>query len=115
MLETLLKFLMNDDCIFCRIIKGQIPAAITYEDEVCVAFNDIKPRAPYHLLFVPRRHIDRVSSVLDSDEMMLGHLVNVARKYAKKLKIDHYRLQFNCGEKGGQEVFHVHLHLMGWQ
>lgn len=103
------------DCIFCKIIKKEIPTDFVYEDFQCVVFKDIHPRAPHHFLIVPKEHIAKVSDVSDADEVLLGHLINVARKFAKEQGIEHYRLQFNCGEKGGQEVFHIHLHLMGWE
>lgn len=106
---------MNDtDCVFCKIIAGTIPAGIVYEDDLCIAFNDINPRAPFHALFVPRRHIAKVADVNDADESLLGHLINAARKQARARGIEHFRLQFNNGERGGQEVFHLHLHLLGW-
>jgi histidine triad (HIT) family protein len=101
-------------CIFCEIIAGNFGTKFVFEDESCVAFKDINPRAPHHVLFVPKIHIPKVSDVKDKDELLLGHLLNTARKYAKKIGVEDYRLQFNCGEKGGQEIFHIHLHLLGW-
>lgn len=104
----------DNKCIFCKIIAGEFDTKFVHEDGSCVAFNDINPRAPHHVLFVPKVHIAKVSDIEDKDEILLGHLLNSARKYAKKNNIEHYKLQFNCGEKGGQEVFHIHLHLLGW-
>ncbi|MFP4687192.1 MAG: histidine triad nucleotide-binding protein [bacterium] len=102
------------DCLFCSIINGDIDASIVYEDEQVIAFRDINPQAPVHCLVIPRRHIETVSDLTDSEEELTGHLVNVARQIAEKegLKAG-YRLVFNCGDQAGQEVMHIHLHLLG--
>lgn len=102
-------------CIFCKIIKGEIPSGKVHEDDTCIAFKDINPKAPFHLLIVPREHIAKVSDLQEGKhDHLVGHMVNVANKLAEKENVEGYRLQFNVGEKGGQEVMHVHMHLMGW-
>ncbi len=101
-------------CIFCKIVAGQIPAKIEYSDEFCVAFKDISPKAPVHFLVVPKKHIPTISDINEGEEILMGHLIKVAKDLAKKHSCEGYRLTFNVHEKGGQEVFHVHLHLMGW-
>jgi histidine triad (HIT) family protein len=103
------------DCIFCKIISGEIPSPKLHEDEICVAFKDIHPKAPIHLLIVPKEHIAMVSDLEEGKhDHLVGHMVNVANKLAKQEGAEGYQLQFNVGEKGGQEVMHVHMHLMGW-
>ncbi len=100
-------------CIFCKIIVGEIPSKQEYHDEHCVVFHDIHPKAPVHVLVVPRKHIPTVMDLKEGDEKIMGHLVRVAKEMGEKLGLEGYRLQFNVGEKGGQEVMHVHLHLLG--
>lgn len=101
------------DCLFCKIISKDIPAAITYEDEKCIAFADIHPKDRIHLLIVPREHIETVAHATPVQEPLLGHLLVTAKRLAEENKLSGYRLQFNVGKDGGQEVFHVHLHLIG--
>ena len=103
------------DCIFCKIIEKQIPATFLYEDSQVIAFDDINPKAPVHILVVPKKHIATVSDIDDSEEILMGHMIKVARDLAKQYKCEGYRLTFNVHEKGGQEVFHIHMHLMGWK
>lgn len=100
------------ESVFTKIINREIPARIEYEDDLCIVLHDIKPKAPVHLLIVPKKQIPTIMEATDDDQALLGHLILVARNMGKKLALDGYRLQFNVGEKGGQEVFHVHLHLM---
>jgi histidine triad (HIT) family protein len=102
-------------CVFCRIIAGQAPATIVYEDEQAVAFRDIMPQAPVHILIVPREHIPGPLDVSGDNEALVGHLVAVAAKVARQegLAADGYRLVLNQGRYGGQSVFHLHLHLLG--
>jgi len=102
-------------CIFCKITAGQAPAAILYEDELAVAFHDIHPVTPTHVLVVPRRHITSVNDLTPADEGLVGHLVYVAGQVARQEGIDQsgYRLIFNTGPDAGQAVFHLHLHLIG--
>ncbi len=101
------------DCLFCKIIAKKIPATIVYEDEKCVAFADIHPKDKTHLLVVPREHIATVADATEAQEPLLGHLVVTAKKLAQQASLVGYKLQFNVGKEGGQEVFHIHLHLIG--
>jgi histidine triad (HIT) family protein len=101
--------------IFSKIIAREIPAEILYQDELVTAFRDISPQAPTHVLIVPNREIPTLNDVTDADELALGRMLTVAKKLAAEQGIDQsgYRLIINCGEHGGQEVYHVHLHLLG--
>ena len=103
------------DCIFCRIISGDIPSDILYQDEQVVAFRDINPKAPVHLLLVPREHIESVAELSEDEASIMGHLVAVANRLAREAGISDkgYRLVVNSGPEGGQEVPHLHLHLLG--
>lgn len=101
------------DCIFCKIIEEKIPSHIVYQDDMCIAFDDINPKDKVHVLIVPRKHIPTVKDVVLEDEPLLGHLVITAKKIANQLNLEGYKLQFNVGASAGQDVFHVHLHLMG--
>ncbi|MBN2653301.1 MAG: histidine triad nucleotide-binding protein [Spirochaetales bacterium] len=101
-------------CIFCNIVKGSIPSQKVYEDKDFLAFKDINPAAPTHILVIPKKHIARVEETTESDVFMLGRLVFIAKKLASELGLeDGYRLVFNNGKDGGQEVEHIHLHLLG--
>lgn len=102
------------DSIFSKIIRKEIPSEFVYEDEKCVAIKDINPQAPSHLLIVPKKPVQRLSTAEDEDEQLLGHLLLVARKVAKELNLDKgYRVVINDGPEGGQEVYHLHVHLLG--
>lgn len=101
------------DCIFCKIIGRQIPSTIQYEDNLCIAFNDINPKARVHILLVPKKHIPTIADLEEGDEKLIGHVVKVAKELAKKHECKGYQLLFNVGREAGQVVFHVHLHLMG--
>lgn len=103
------------DCIFCKIIAGEIPSSRLYQDEEVTAFRDINPVAPTHILIVPNRHIASVNDLSASDERLVGRLFTVARQLAEEQGIHEsgYRLIINTGKDGGQEVLHLHLHLMG--
>jgi histidine triad (HIT) family protein len=103
------------DCIFCKIINGELPTAKVYEDERIIAFNDRHPRAPVHQLIVPKKHIATLNDLTDDDTALVGTLIQRARLLAKEANIanDGYRTVFNCNGDGGQEVFHLHLHLLG--
>jgi len=101
------------DCIFCEIAAGRSPAAIEFEDERVVAFADINPVAPVHILVVPKKHIASVTEIAGEDESLVAHLIFVAKKLAENRQLDGYKLIFNVGKKGGQIVFHLHLHLLG--
>ena len=103
------------DCIFCKIIKGDIPGAIVFRDEQLTAFRDINPAAPTHILLVPNKHIDSVNARTGEDEQLVGHLVKVAGQLAAQERIAEggYRLIINTNADAGQTVFHIHLHLLG--
>lgn len=104
-----------DDCIFCKIAKNELNANIAYEDETCIAFHDINPKAPIHLLIIPKKHIATLNDVADNETQLAGHLVQTAKKLAKEFDIAEqgYRILMNCNDFGGQEVYHIHLHLLG--
>ena len=106
---------MNSNCIFCRIIAGTAPAEIVYKDDQVIAFLNLHPIAPVHLLIVPLNHIESVNTSETGDEPVMGHLITVARQLAAENKIDQsgYRLVINTGPDAGQSVFHLHLHLIG--
>ena len=103
------------DCIFCKIIKGDIPGTIVFRDEQLTAFRDINPAAPTHILLVPNKHIDSVNMLTGEDEQLAGHLVKVAGQLAAQEGIAEggYRLIINTNADAGQTVFHIHLHLLG--
>ena len=103
------------DCIFCKIIAGEIPSKQVYKDDLITAFYDINPVAPVHVLIVPNEHIPSVNEVQESHEAILGRMFTVAKKIAAEHGIAErgYRLVVNTGAEGGQEVFHLHMHLLG--
>jgi len=105
---------MSDD-LFLKIIEREIPADIVHEDDEILAFRDIDPQAPVHVLIVPKRRIATINDLEADDAALVGRMVLAARKIAagEGLDEDGYRLVFNCNEKGGQSVFHIHLHLLG--
>ncbi len=105
------------DCIFCKIIAGDIPSTTVYQDDTVTAFRDINPVAPTHILIVPNRHIASVNDLTPADEPLVGHLFTIAKDLAAEEGIadSGYRLIINTGPDGGQDVFHLHLHLMGGQ
>ena len=102
-------------CLFCKIINREIPASIVYEDDQILAFNDIGPQAPTHVLIVPKRHIPTLNDMQDGDASLIGSLVHRAAAIAKERGIDAagYRTVFNTNRDAGQTVFHIHLHLLG--
>lgn len=106
---------MPPDCIFCRIINKQLPARFEYENDEVVAFNDVNPQAPVHIVIIPKKHIERVSDLDLQDRDLITDLVLVANELAKKKGIVEpgYRLVINCNPGAGQSVFHLHLHLLG--
>lgn len=106
---------MTDECIFCRIAAGQAPGDIVYKDEDFVAFRDILPQAPTHILIIPRKHITSAAELTEGQEELAGRLMIIARGLAEKEGIADrgYRLVVNCGSEGGQQVPHLHLHLIG--
>ena len=104
-----------ENCLFCNIVCKDIPANIVHEDERVIAFRDVNPQAPVHVLIVPRRHISTVNDLTDEDQSLIGHMILTAGQIARKLEIDDsgYRLIMNCNQEGGQTVFHIHLHILG--
>jgi len=102
------------DTIFGRIIRKEIPARVVHEDDLCIAFHDVAPQAPVHVLVIPRKPIESLASTAADDAPLLGHLVLVATQVARTLGLaDGYRLVVNCGPNGGQSVDHLHVHLLG--
>ena len=103
------------DCLFCQIADGKIPGDILYQDEEVVAFRDINPQAPAHLLIIPRKHIPSLAHLSETDVPLVGHMTKVANSLAREHGISEngYRLVINCGEQGGQVVPHLHMHLLG--
>jgi len=105
----------KENCLFCKIISGEIKSAKVYEDEVCLAFNDISPQAPTHVLIVPREHLASLAEAQAHHEQMLGHLLLTAGQIAREKGFadDGYRTVINTNADGGQTVFHLHVHLLG--
>jgi histidine triad (HIT) family protein len=103
------------DCLFCKIAEGTIPCEKVYEDELVLAFKDINPAAPVHILIIPKKHIDSLNAVDDSHSAILAHILITAKNLAKDSGIaeNGYRLVNNCGDHGGQTVKHIHFHLLG--
>jgi histidine triad (HIT) family protein len=101
------------DCLFCRIAAGEIPAEIVYSDDTVVAFRDINPRAPTHVLAIPRRHIPSAADLTDADGSTLAALFGAVRHVAEEAGLRGYRIVTNVGAEAGQSVFHLHLHLLG--
>jgi histidine triad (HIT) family protein len=103
------------ECVFCNILRGEMPAEFVYEDERIVAFRDINPQAPVHVLILPRKHIPSTNQITPGDVGILGEMILVARKVAEIEGVadSGYRLVINCNEDSGQEIYHLHLHLLG--
>jgi len=103
------------ECIFCKIIKKEIPSSIIYEDGEILAFNDINPQAPVHVIIIPKRHIERVSELKAEDSELASKLILAGNEIARKkgLVDPGYRLVINCNKDAGQEVFHLHMHMLG--
>lgn len=103
-----------EDCIFCKIIKKEIPSNIVYEDEEIIAFKDINPAAPIHILVIPKKHIESLAKMDKEDEATIGKIYGVINTIASQLgfKEKGYRVIVNCGKDGGQEVGHLHFHLL---
>ena len=104
-----------DDCIFCKIASHEVPSNIVYEDEYAVAFNDLNPQTPVHVLVVPKKHIASIAAAQTEDEQLLGHLLLTVQKVAKALDVEEsgYRVITNCGKDACQSVQHLHLHILG--
>lgn len=106
---------MKENCLFCKIAAGEISSAKVYQDEVCIAFNDISPQAPTHVLIIPREHFASLDEAQTSQKEMLGHLLLTAAEIAREKGFaeDGYRVVINTNADGGQTVFHIHVHLLG--
>ncbi len=103
-----------EDCLFCKIVKGEIPSNKVYEDDEILAFKDINPKAPVHILIIPKKHISSANEIEEIDEALIGRMFTVIKKIAKDMDLKNgYRIINNCGEDGGQEVKHLHFHLLG--
>ncbi|HKP68988.1 MAG TPA: histidine triad nucleotide-binding protein [Pyrinomonadaceae bacterium] len=103
-----------DDCIFCKIAAGEIPSTRVYEDDTCIAFNDLSPQAPTHILIIPRDHVDSLDKAKSDDQATLGHLLLAAADIARQQGFaeNGYRVVINTNSDGGQTVFHLHVHLL---
>lgn len=102
-----------NNCLFCRIVRKEIPSRTVHEDENSYAFHDINPQAPTHILVIPKKHVPGVAELEKPDESLVGGLVLTAKQIAGSLGLKSYRLVFNSGPEAGQSVFHIHLHLLG--
>jgi len=104
-----------EDCIFCKIVKGSIPCRKVYEDEKVLAFDDIHPMAPVHVVIIPKEHIATILDVSEDRMAVMGAMISAAREVSKKKGIDQsgFRVVINCNEEGGQVVFHLHMHVLG--
>jgi len=104
---------MSDDCLFCKIIRGEIPADKLYEDEEILAFRDIAPQAPVHFLVIPKKHLSGPAAVGKDEEELMGRIMRVGARLAGQEGADHFRVVFNNGAQAGQTVFHIHMHILG--
>ncbi|MCI5146742.1 MAG: histidine triad nucleotide-binding protein [Candidatus Electrothrix sp. AR3] len=104
---------MSDDCLFCKIIRGEIPADKLFEDEEILVFRDIAPAAPVHFLVIPKKHISGPAAVGAEDEALLGKMMRIGSQVAEEEGLEHFRVVFNNGEQAGQTVFHIHMHILG--
>ncbi|MBD3425951.1 MAG: HIT domain-containing protein [Candidatus Omnitrophica bacterium] len=106
---------MSEDCLFCKIIDKEIPADIVYEDDQMIAFKDINPKSPVHLLFIPKKHIANLNDVSDEDASLIGRILVKIKDLAGESDVAEkgYRVVINCNQDAGQEVFHIHVHLLG--
>lgn len=106
---------MTTDCIFCKIVAGQIPANRLYDDDQVLAFHDINPQAPTHVLVIPKRHIESLAAVTPDDGALLGHLLTTASRLAREIGLAErgYRVVLNIGQDGGMAVYHLHAHILG--
>jgi len=101
------------DCIFCKIIEGSIPSNKVYEDEKMLAFHDIEPQAPVHIIMIPKVHIESANAITDENKDVVAHIFSKIPEIAKIAGVESYRIVNNCGLDAGQTVFHLHFHLMG--
>jgi len=100
-------------CIFCRVVARELPATLVYEDDQCIAFEDVNPKAPCHLLVVPRRHIPTLNDGGEEDEGLLGHLLAVASRVAREKGVRSFRTVINTNADAGQTIYHLHVHVLG--
>jgi len=107
------ELLMADNCIFCKIIRGEIPSAKLFEDDELLAFRDINPAAPLHFLVIPKKHISGPAAVTAEDEQLIGKMLRIGSEIAKKEGVEDFRVVFNNGAQAGQTVFHIHMHILG--
>lgn len=102
------------DCIFCKIANGEIPSTKVYEDDTVLAFNDLSPQAPVHILIIPKQHISGAYEINEDNSAVVAHIFEVAARLAKEMNLENgFRIATNCGEDGGQTVKHLHFHLVG--
>ena len=109
---------MEKDCIFCKIVNGEIPTEFLYQDDKLVVFRDINPHAPVHILIVPKKHVRSINDLTENDREIISHMIMVGKDIAKKESVNSsgYKLLFNVERGGGQVIFHLHLHLIGgWE
>jgi histidine triad (HIT) family protein len=104
---------MSQDCIFCKIARGELPSRKVYEDDEVVAFHDINPLAPVHLLMIPKKHIDSLADAEECDQALLGKMLLLAPKLASEQGLAGFRTWIHTGKEGGQVVFHLHVHVLG--
>lgn len=106
---------MNQDCLFCKIVNGDIPSDKVFEDDQVIAFKDINPQAPVHIMIIPRQHIATTNDLTIENSDLLGHMIVTAQHIAAQNNLAEpgYRLIMNCNEQGGQTVYHIHLHILG--
>lgn len=102
------------DCLFCKIVAGEIPARTIYEDERVIAFHDIAPQAPVHFLVIPKKHIPTLNDLSEDDKDLAGHILFTAQRLALELGCEEgFRVVMNCNDLGGQTVYHIHMHVLG--
>ena len=103
------------ECIFCKIVERKIPAKIIYEDDTCLAFEDVNPQAPVHSLVIPKKHIPTILDIEEEDSGLVGHLLRVANKVAREKGVAErgFRVVANCNHESGQTVYHIHFHILG--
>ena len=104
---------MNSHCLFCKIVQGDIPSEAVFEDDSIRAFKDVHPKAPVHILVVPKKHIDSIQTLTDGDRETILDVLYGAKAIAEKIGLEGYKLVFNVGRKGGQVIDHIHLHILG--
>uniref|UniRef100_A0A7C3J688 Histidine triad nucleotide-binding protein n=1 Tax=candidate division WOR-3 bacterium TaxID=2052148 RepID=A0A7C3J688_UNCW3 len=102
-----------ENCIFCKIVNKELNSKIVYEDEVCIAFKDISPQAPFHILLIPKKHIESIDKIKEDDLIIVTHMIGKISEIAEKNGIKSYRVVSNVGEESGQSVFHLHFHILG--